>query len=359
MKNQLRNLFTLLFIAAFVFACSKDETADISMNDNDMSTNEVAQRCDEIITVDFLAGQYNDAGDVTVHQIGDTEISILITMQNGYSLGRYHIYFGPEQELPKTKKQGNPKIGRFNHKSGNLGGVASSELIIPIDPDGAYPVVIAVHGEVSGPTNETAWGDGRQITDGGSWAMLIDFEIDECDPDIVNICTGFKTLTQDQWGDPNSEGGLMLTNDFIELAGLTGMISIGCNDTTEYDNGADLVSYLPDNGPMDNMSSTYLNNTSSISTAVGELIACRLNLAADANIPTFSTAGSALGDQSYIGLNNYFGLTVNQILLDGEKVLTGCLTANLAEVHGAIVNINESYANGNTSSDYLFCPFGG
>ena len=110
MKIQIRQFFIVALMAATVFACSKDEVTDISMNesgvlvDNDVSTNNVSQRCDEILTVEFLAGQFNDAGDVTIHQQGDTVISILITMQNGYSLNKYHIYLGSEQELPLTKK---------------------------------------------------------------------------------------------------------------------------------------------------------------------------------------------------------------------------------------------------------------
>ena len=357
MKNVTNQVLMLLIVGFTLFSCNKEDVNDLASPDSN-STQDGISRCNEELIVQFLAGQYQDAGDVTITQEVDTAVSILITMQNGYSLNKYHIYFGAEQELPKTKRHGNPKIGKFNYNSGNLGSVPSIELRIPINPDGDKPVVIAVHGEVSGPTNETAWGEGEQITLGGSWAMFNRFVIDVCNTNSTNFCTGFQTLTQDQWGDPNSLGGSILSDDFIQIAGLDNIISVGCNDSTEYDNGDDLLAYLPDNGAIVNLTTSYFNNTSSVSATAGELIGLRLNLAADANIPTFSTAETALGEQEYIEFNDYFGLTVNQILLDGQQVLTGCLTNNLVELTGAVEAINNSYANGNSGEDILFCPFG-
>ena len=243
-----------------------------------------------------------------------------------------------------------------------MGGVTSSELLIPINPDGDYPVIVAVHGEVTGPTNETAWGEGEQIADGGSWAMYNHFVIDECDlPPVDLLCVGFKTLTQDQWGDetPGSEAEVIMSDDFLTLAGLNGTIAVGCDvDTMEWDNGADMQAYLPDNSALTRISQSYFNPVTSVSGMAGEAVTLRLNLAADANILGFSTAGSALGDQQYIEFNNYFGLTVNQCMLDAERNLTGCLLNNLTELDGVLIAINGSYANGNDGAGILFCPFG-
>lgn len=90
-------------------------------------------------TVDLLAGQFEDAGDVTVDCDG-ANLTITITMQNDWELLGSHLHVGSTvDEIPQ--KKGNPPPGKFEYK-----GDETVFQYTVVDPVG--PVVIALHTEV-------------------------------------------------------------------------------------------------------------------------------------------------------------------------------------------------------------------
>lgn len=134
--------------------------------------------------VKFLAGQHIEAGEVEIRN-DLKNLYITVNTKNSWFFGATHIYVGSKANLP-VGGGGNPKVGNFPYKSSHDPLVQSYLLTIPLDK--LEPCfVIAVHAEAyklddKGKVvqKETAWAEGEQITASGSWAMNLDYCLEEC-----------------------------------------------------------------------------------------------------------------------------------------------------------------------------------
>lgn len=179
-------------------------------------------------TVDLIAGQNIDAGDVSVEVAGD---SLLVTFEtmDGWELTEAHLWVGQElASMPQTKR-GNPKIGNFPFASGDISGDTLYVFLIPLSGFGGtdyatslcdQTFLIAAHAAVrkadgSGAfQSETGWGSGDSIVDRGSWAMYFNFNF-TCDeqPPISESCeTAFAYGDRKLWDIEDVSTGDPITN---------------------------------------------------------------------------------------------------------------------------------------------------
>lgn len=136
-------------------------------------------KTDHLCTTRILyAGQHYEVGTVKVYCIiGTDEYKIVYETIPGCYISEYHLYAGPEADIPKAGP-GNPKIGHFPYAEEGL----SAESICVYVGEQADEFTVAAHAVVncSGdkvPYNggETAWADGKEFP-GGSWATCFDVD---------------------------------------------------------------------------------------------------------------------------------------------------------------------------------------
>jgi len=185
----MKTIFTLLiFVATSLISCSKDtdEQPILVTDDNyniensrQMDQSPAQEHCFE---VDLLAGQFTDAGNITV----DIENGFLIVSyeaEGDWEIDATHLYVGDCDEIPVNKK-GNPKIGHFPYSDTHPDGTTLVSYSIDVN-DLPNCLCIAAHAEVSidvpGTPNqsETAWGEGSPF-EGNSWAMFFEFCQTQC-----------------------------------------------------------------------------------------------------------------------------------------------------------------------------------
>lgn len=130
-------------------------------------------------TINLIAGQHNDSGDVEITNDGDNLI-ITITTQDGWSLSESHVSVqDSEDNIPQTKK-GNPIPGQFEYFQSYDPNVTESQYIIPLD-DLPEDLTIAVHTVVQQIVNdevvseETAWAEGERFVQKGNWGMYTSY----------------------------------------------------------------------------------------------------------------------------------------------------------------------------------------
>ena len=125
--------------------------------------------------VDFLAGQHIPAGTISITN-DLTNLYVTFNTTGDWKMMETHLYVGSYEGLPKTKT-GNPKIGNFPYKN-SLGSDTTFTYAIPLSSLGEDQCfVVAAHASVATldlegnvVEQQTAWGAGSQITEGGSWA---------------------------------------------------------------------------------------------------------------------------------------------------------------------------------------------
>jgi hypothetical protein len=126
-------------------------------------------------TVDFLAGQNIPAGTIEISN-DLTNLYVTFNTTGDWKMMETHLYVGSIEGLPKTST-GNPKIGNFPYKD-SLGSATTFTYTIPLSSLGedqcfvvaAHASVATLDGEGNVIEQQTAWGAGSQITEGGSWA---------------------------------------------------------------------------------------------------------------------------------------------------------------------------------------------
>jgi hypothetical protein len=116
---------------------------------------------------------------------------------NGWELVEAHLAAGDSLADIPTNNAGNPQIGNFPFKSGDITGDTSYTFTVPycsldLDltecPVSAY---VAAHAAVrrlncdGAFQSETAWGDGEQFVERGSWAEYMTFRLECPAPDPV------------------------------------------------------------------------------------------------------------------------------------------------------------------------------
>lgn len=140
--------------------------------------------CGDATVVDFLAGQFIDVGDVTISNDEDY-LYVHVQTSGDWVLGHTHLYVGAAADIPSTPN-GNPKIGNFPYNTAHDPAVTSYMYTLDLaDLDPCF--IVAFHAEAhlldaDGEIiqSETAWSDGDEITDGGSWATRTDYCAQSC-----------------------------------------------------------------------------------------------------------------------------------------------------------------------------------
>lgn len=184
------------FMAAIVSSlnsCTKEMAVDGLQDGFNSPSRTVSitdiEYCGEVTTVRLLAGQYYEAGFVTV---GNDSENLYVTYQtnNDWFMKKLHLYVGECELLPKNKGGAIP--GKFPYK------VCFDELqteytfVIPLQdlPD---EMCVAAHAElvkvVEGEIvqTETGWGEGEKV--GNNWSMVFNYEKQECTPP-EDVCYG-------------------------------------------------------------------------------------------------------------------------------------------------------------------------
>ncbi len=141
-------------------------------------------------TMDLIAGQTIDSGDVTLINDGTT-LLITIQTQDDWQLSESHVQIGETlDDFPLTKK-GNPKVGNFDYQREYNPLVTEDTyefLLADLGLESGDTIIFAVHtvvvqtdsdGEVI--AEETAWKQGERFVEKGNWAMYNMYDIQECD----------------------------------------------------------------------------------------------------------------------------------------------------------------------------------
>lgn len=180
---------TLLFLSAFtltiaLFSCKKETPAPEPAKDAaDITPALVGGGNVECTptTVQLTAGQYNNAGSVTVWNDASF-IYVTYTTANGYLLTQTHLYVGNCSTIP-VNNPGNPIPGQFPYNS-NHNYLNSFTYQIPISaiPAGgcgciaAHCVVVKLNSSGQVVEQQTGWGQGTVINPtGGNWGMKFDY----------------------------------------------------------------------------------------------------------------------------------------------------------------------------------------
>lgn len=169
------------------------------------------------LSVDLMAGQNIDAGDVLVEIIdfGDTEeLCVTYVTDAGWELDEYHLWIGTDlADMPKTKK-GSPKLGKFPYKETGLSEgeipVTIASVCIPFDDPfndlcDLSNLIVVAHAVVTIDTDadgipdssETGFGNGYDLG-GRSWAM--GFDVPLCSEEVFDA-EGLESDLEDASGE--------------------------------------------------------------------------------------------------------------------------------------------------------------
>lgn len=136
----------------------------------------------------LFAGQTINAG-VVIYDDVDTDgdnlvdaLKITYATSNGWELTEVHFFIGAALSEMPTNKSGNPQIGLFPYKSGNIAGQTSYSITIPFSAlgfscPGPEDYYVAAHASLRKPLagggyqTETGWGNGQRLVQRGNWAM--------------------------------------------------------------------------------------------------------------------------------------------------------------------------------------------
>lgn len=179
----------------------------------------------------LYAGQTIDAGSVCV-SVGGDNLVVSYNTTGGWQLTETHLWVGDDlANMPQTKT-GNPQIGNFPYKSGDITGATSYTFNIPLasldsgDLCGhlfdlaAHAALRKLNDGGGGYQTQTGWGAGTQINARGSWATYFTYTI-TCEgppppPPTLSCETAYALgnttfislgLTQSRWGWQNGPLG--------------------------------------------------------------------------------------------------------------------------------------------------------
>ena len=176
MKMKIMKLPGFIVCLAFIFfSCENDKEA----SEQSVLAQGVKDACE--ITVELMAGQFTDVGEVTALLDGPTLTVTYIIDEPGWCISSTHldVQLAPAN-FPMTKK-GNPKIGHFVYSESldcETYWEQEIELAILDGWQTGAQIFIAAHAEVEGEYgDETAWGEGPwQFNPNAGWAMYFDID---------------------------------------------------------------------------------------------------------------------------------------------------------------------------------------
>jgi hypothetical protein len=180
MKKTLLGFSAILLSAAF-FSCKKDTTPSITEDEIIFSRTDIPEGTCPPTTVQLTAGQYINAGSVSV--TSDAQyLYVTYSTANGYLLTQTHLYVGNCSTIP-VNTPGNPIPGQFPYNT-NHAYVNSFTYQIPISaiPVGscgcvaAHAVVVKLNSSGQVIEQQTGWGQGTVINPSGSnWGMKFEY----------------------------------------------------------------------------------------------------------------------------------------------------------------------------------------
>jgi hypothetical protein len=177
MKTKLFYFGALLLMLSFG-SCETDDFSKNAENSNktvsSTTTNpEIINNLTACVSVNLMAGQHHDSGDVNVYFDVDNVYVEYITSAN-WLIKKTHLYVGAGHLIPKNNS-GNPIPGQFPISTSFQNFTNRVVYTIP-KTDLPECFSIAAHAEVVRMQNgtvvqsETAWGQGTRFTN-KSWAM--------------------------------------------------------------------------------------------------------------------------------------------------------------------------------------------
>lgn len=181
-------LLVSVFTALILLNCSTEEVNNEEFNlvkdpnfrvyeSNSLSRDTYDDPC---VVVDLIAGQNYVAGTVSI-DVDEQDLILTYRTVDGWSIEETHMSIGDcgEQWVPTTGA-GNPKIGQFEHASGQ--GDDITEVIYLINKDAVSDIYcFAAHAVVQrSGARETAWAEGVDFG-GNSWAMYVEARKSDCD----------------------------------------------------------------------------------------------------------------------------------------------------------------------------------
>ena len=224
-KSFLYSMAAIVAMGLATSSCSEDLDSMSGVQSTVLSTRAEASEQFGLTTVNLLAGQHNDAGDVKIWNDYEN-VYVQVEMQNGWEMSHIHMFIGPKDVLLDpdngyVNKNGSPKNGQFPINEDLDPAITESndpwtyeislkELYADfgVTAETAEDVcpVIALHAEVSKDgQSETAWGNGTNFVNkgdkkngksnsnnngGGNWSMYIE-----------DYCVEFPTEEPEQPGE--------------------------------------------------------------------------------------------------------------------------------------------------------------
>jgi hypothetical protein len=268
----LSSIALTVLIVVFLVGCSERPEGPVGPNERVHPMQVISDfYITEGMTVDLIAGQEMDAGDVSA-TISGSDLCIEFAVADGWELVETHLWVGDYLSgMPQTRK-GNPQVGHFPYASGDITGETTWTACIPLVELGDDPcdlnLVIAAHAAVRLPLGndeyqtETGWADGDRMVNRGNWATYYNILISCSNPegpvDEINCETAFAfgdeyascfseiDETINRWGWSNGPLGAG-TYTFDIYAG-AGQCDLSKGDivghlTVDYDGSSAVVTY--------------------------------------------------------------------------------------------------------------------
>ena len=194
----MKKILLSTFIAIVAVSCQK-EREEVKANAEEpfriLISNSISQAlpagyelpaCVTATETPLLAGQTINGGSVTVWN-DENNVYVAYQTTGNYLLKKTHLYLGSCSGIP-VNNAGNPKIGNYPFKTDHGAGLGLYVYTISRSslPEGC--LCVSAHAEIvaygAGGTvifSQTAWGQGTQINNGGSWAMKFGYCQQDCD----------------------------------------------------------------------------------------------------------------------------------------------------------------------------------
>lgn len=179
----MKKLFTILSLSLVIVSCQKSADELQPAESQVISSFNIPAgysplECVQPVETAMLAGQSTNVGTVTVWNDADN-VYVHYQFTGDYKLKKTHLFVGACSAIP-VNNSGNPRIGQYPYQTTHgTTGVSSYTYTIPKSSLPATGCLcVSAHAEVVGYNasgqlifSETGWGQGEQVTDGGSWAM--------------------------------------------------------------------------------------------------------------------------------------------------------------------------------------------
>ncbi len=178
----------------------------------------------------------------------------------------------------------------------------------------------------------------------------------------VNAQDILRTQTPGGWGasPKGNNPGMFLQNNFDAVFGAEGIIIGSGGNTMTFTSAEAIKNFLPSGGTPTAIEGTYIDPTVEIrNTLSGHLLALTITIGFDRAIEDFGQCPMLL-ETLEAGIGDLAGMTVAQILEEGNRVLGGETSVYTAsQLTSALSLINENYVDGEITGDFLVKPGSG